>query len=262
MPNNLKPKFSLLSVIIPVYNEEKTVKKVVERVREVEVPKQIVIVDDGSTDSTPQVLEEIKNSFSPDNYNKKITILRKDNGGKGSAIKEGIKAAEGEIVIFQDADLEYDPQDYHIVIKPILNGEADAVLGSRLLKKQDLWVREGNWFVYFRNHLGIRLITLLTNWLYWYKATDYEGCYKAFYRTSLLQIPIEAQGFEYDNELVCKAFRLGLRFKEVPISYRPRSYREGKKIKFNHGMRMLWTIIKWRFAPFSVVKVDDEIKTV
>lgn len=244
----------LLSVIIPAYNEEKTIREIVEKVKSVPPRKEIIIVDDGSRDSTPRILDELKAGEQLSEYFSGFTIVHKSNGGKGSSLDAGVQAARGDIVIFQDADLEYDPADYEIVIQPIARGEVQAVIGSRILKKQNIWVGGKPSFAYLRNHIGIRLITWLTNVLFWNNATDYEGCYKAF-RTSLIQkIPIEARGFEYDNELLCKIMRLGYKVKEVPIRYYPRSYAEGKKIKVRDGLIILWTIVKWRFKPFKIVE--------
>ena len=254
-----------LSVIIPVYNEEKTLRDIVDRVQAVVIPRnsvmeqeeetnntdlivlEIVLVDDGSADSTPDIMEDLKAHEKITNHFAGFTILRQKNAGKGAALKTGIAAAQGDMVLFQDADLEYDPQDYSVMIKPIMNGEVEAVIGSRFLIDQELFISKWN-LAYLRNHLGIRLITLLTNVLYRFNATDYEGCYKAFKTSLIKSIPLEANGFEIDNELLCKIFRRGHQVREVPIHYYPRGYNEGKKIKFRDGMIILWTIIKWRVA--------------
>ncbi|OGZ99941.1 MAG: hypothetical protein A3C07_02835 [Candidatus Sungbacteria bacterium RIFCSPHIGHO2_02_FULL_47_11] len=242
----------LLSVIIPTYNEEKTIREIVDRVKRVPLPKEIVIVDDGSKDATPKILDEIRKSVRSDAYLAGVRVIHKKNGGKGSALKAGIAAARGDIIIFQDADLEYDPRDYPVLIRPIERGEVEVVMGSRLLEKQNIWVGGRPNFSYLRNHIGIRLITLITNWFFWNNATDYEGCYKAFRSELLKKIPIDADGFEFDNELVCKILRLGYKIKEVPIRYYPRAYEEGKKIKVRDGIKILWTIVKWRFKPFKM----------
>ena len=256
-----------LSVIIPVYNEEKTLREIVERVQAVVIPRnsvmeqedetsktdlivlEIVLVDDGSTDSTPDIMEDLKAHEQITDHFAGFTILRQKNAGKGAAVQTGIAAARGDIVLFQDADLEYDPQDYPVVIKTIMRGEVEAVIGSRFLIDQNLFISKWN-LAYWRNHLGIRLITLLTNLLYRFNATDYEGCYKAFKTSLIRSIPLEANGFEIDNELLCKIFRRGYQVREVPIHYYPRSYREGKKIQFSDGMIILWTIIRWRVKAF------------
>lgn len=253
-----------LSVIIPVYNEEKTLREIVKRVQAVVIPRhsvtgrqedgdnekvvlEIVLVDDGSTDSSPDILEDLKANEEITDHFAGFTIMRQKNGGKGAALKTGIAAARGRIVLFQDADLEYDPQDYPVMIEPIMSEKVDVVIGSRFLIDQNLFISKWN-LAYLRNHLGIRLITLLTNVLYRFNATDYEGCYKAFSTSLIRSIPLESDGFEIDNELLCKIFRRGHKVQEVPIHYYPRSYNEGKKIKFSDGMIILWTIVKWRFA--------------
>lgn len=241
----------MLSIIIPAYNEEKTIREIVDKIKRVAIPKEIIIVDDGSKDSTPAIVDAMKaeaeKNSDPDNQ---LIVIHQKNGGKGSSLKTGITIAKGDILIFQDADLEYDPNDYHILIKPIISGEAKGVMGSRLARHQNIWAKGTPTFKYIFNHLGVRSISWLTNLLYWNNATDYEGCYKAFAAGTLKGLSIEANGFEVDNEIVCKMLRLGIKIKEVPIHYYPRSYEEGKKIKIKDGFKMLWTIIKWRFKSF------------
>lgn len=239
----------LLSVVIPAYNEEKTIREIVDKVRRVSISKEIIIVDDGSKDFTPAVLDELKAGEVRDEWFRGYQIIHKANGGKGSAVKAGIAEATGDVVIFQDADLEYDPEDYHKFVAQISAG-AVAVMGSRLIDNQRIWFRGKKTPRYLVNHLGILAIRWFTNLLYWNDATDYKGCYKAFRRELLQSIPIEANGFEYDSELVAKVLRLGHRIKEVPIHYYPRSYEEGKKIRIRDGLKILWTIFKWRFKSF------------
>ena len=241
----------LLSVIIPTYNEEKTIREIVDRIKRVAIPKEIIMVDDGSKDSTPAILDEMKSAANlvPDTTNR-LVVVHKKNGGKGSALKIGIEAAKGDIIIFQDADLEYDPNDYQALLEPILSGQVQITMGSRLVYKQNIWAKGTPTLRYFLNHLGVRLINMLTNWLYWNRATDYEACYKAFRAAFIKSIPITADGFEIDNEIVCKILRLGFEIKEVPIHYHPRSYEDGKKIRIRDGFKMLWVIIKWRFRKF------------
>lgn len=241
----------LLSVIIPAHNEERTIREIIDRVRRVPIPKEIIVVDDGSRDRTPAILDEMKKGHQPEEFFSSFTVIHKKNGGKGSALRAGIAEAKGDIVVFQDADLEYDPEDYHELIRPIIAGVADLVMGSRLRDaKQNFWVGGKPSMVYIRNHLGIRVITLLTNLLYGQHATDYEGCYKAFRADLLKKIPLSSNGFELDNELICKILRRGYRIREVPIHYYPRSYEEGKKIRVSDGLMILWTIVKWRVKGF------------
>jgi glycosyltransferase involved in cell wall biosynthesis len=242
----------LLSVIIPVYNEEKTIRAIFNKVKNIPIEKEIILVNDGSRDSTPQILDGLKSRSDPGPYLKKVVVAHKSNGGKGSAIKLGIAEASGDVILFQDADLEYDPGDYATVIQPILGGEAKAVIGSRFMQKQYIWTGGKPSWKYVRNRLGLGAITWLTNILFFRHVSDYEGCYKAFDAKLLKQVPIEASGFEIDNEIVCKIFRLGHSIKEVPIHFYPRSYEEGKKIRVKDGFKILWAIVKWRFKPFKL----------
>ena len=232
-----------LSVVIPAYNEERTIRQVLERVRAVDlapVEKEVLVVDDGSKDRTAELARAVPG----------VTVIRHErNGGKGAAVRTGIHAAGGDIVIIQDADLEYDPQDFPAMIAPILAGETDVVIGSRFVHERPRFFLGKRRSPYFMHYVGNLAIVALTNLLYRKSFTDYEGCYKAFRRSTLIAVPVNATGFEFDNELLCKLFRRGVRAREVPIRYAPRSYASGKKITWRHGVVMLWTIVKWRFAP-------------
>lgn len=230
-----------LSVIIPAYNEERTIRKIIGLVQSTDIPgieKEIIVVDDGSTDQTRAILQ----SMMGIRY-----IFHERNLGKGGAIKTGFEKATGDIYIIQDADLEYDPGDYHAVIRPILNGKTNVVLGVRIFSKRDERRKKS---LYWLSWLGNHLITLTTNILYLNDAGEYEACYKAFTKKALSDVRVETNNFDYDNELVCKLLRLGYKTMNVPIRYYPRSYSEGKKINWKHGFLILWTIIKWRFLPF------------
>ena len=231
-----------LSVIIPAYNERSTIEAVVRRVQGVNlgpIEKEIIVVDDGSRDGTIEVLKVLSGIRH---------ILHERNAGKGAALTTGFQAATGDIVLIQDADLEYHPEDYRTVIQPIVDGACDAVMGSRfLLYKRKFFGKRRS--PYLTHYIGNKLIVDVTNLLYGQHFTDYEGCYKAFTRTILASTPVEAKGFEFDNELVCKLMRKGARIAEVPIHYTPRTYAHGKKINWKHGVIILWTIVKWRFLP-------------
>jgi glycosyltransferase involved in cell wall biosynthesis len=233
-----------LSIIIPAYNEQRTIEAVIRRVQAVDlgaIAKEIIVVNDASRDDTKTVLKQLTG----------IRFLSHTvNGGKGAALNTGISAATGDIVIFQDADLEYMPEDYAVVIKPILDGQCDAVMGSRFLRERPVfWGKRKS--PYLSHYIGNLLILWVTNTLYGRRFTDYEGCYKAFSRAVLLDTPVQSKGFEFDNELMCKLMRKGVRIVEVPIQYAPRTYAQGKKITWRHGVTMLWTIFKWRFLPIQ-----------
>jgi glycosyltransferase involved in cell wall biosynthesis len=233
-----------LSIIIPAYNEAGTIEAIVRRVQAVDlgpIEKEIIVVNDGSNDGTERVVKGLPGIRH---------ISHERNAGKGAALTTGFQAATGGIVLIQDADLEYDPDDYPAVIRPIVEGHSDVVMGSRFIlhKPQFLGKRRSP---YLSHYVGNMLITSITNLLYGQRFTDYEGCYKAFRRTLVAATPVKAKGFEFDNELICKLIRKGIRIMEVPIHYTPRTYARGKKVTWRHGVIMLWTIIKWRFLPLA-----------
>ncbi|MBG0768302.1 glycosyltransferase family 2 protein [Methanococcus maripaludis] len=232
-----------LSVIIPAYNEEKTVLKTLEEVVAVNLPidKEIIIVNDGSTDKTEQIIENSIKKFPESN----IKLLSKKNGGKGSALKEGIRKSTGELIIIQDADLEYDPNDYSKLIQPILEKEANVVYGSRLKNKENSYSHVS----YLIGGIGV---TLATNVLYGIFLTDEPTCYKVF-NSDLKDILINAEGdgFEWEPEITAKIIRKGHKIKEIPINYYPRSKKEGKKIKWSDGVKAVETLLKWRFKKIN-----------
>lgn len=228
-----------LSVIIPSYNEEKTIEEIIRRVKAVNlgpVGKEIIVVDDGSKDNTRKILPTIHGI----RY-----IFHEKNLGKGGSVKTGFKNATGDILIVQDADLEYDPGDYPAVIKPILDGKIEVTNGVRIKPEHDLRRHKS---LYWLSWLGNHLITWTTNWLYWNNAGEYEGCYKAFTRKLIDSIEVKTNNFDFDNELICKILKKGYKPIDVPIRYYPRNYEEGKKINWKHGFLILWTIIKYRFV--------------
>ena len=242
-----------VSIIIPAYNEAQTIAAVIQRIESVPlegIEKEIIVVDDASTDRTAEVLNGLRNVR---------TIRHLKNAGKGSALATGIDAATGDVVIFQDADLEYSPEDYPAVLQPLIEGCCDAVMGSRFLRERPVfWGSRKS--PYLNHYIGNLLIIWVTNVLYGKQFTDYEGCYKAFRRSLLVDTPVEATGFEFDNELICKAMRKGARIAEVPIQYHPRTYAQGKKITWRHGLVMLWTIVKWRVRPLPACTAEIDRK--
>jgi len=230
----------LLSVIIPTYNEGRTLLAVIDAVRKVPIPKQIVIVDDGSADETPEILRQVT---GPD-----ILVHRhKTNCGKGMAIRTGLASASGDIVVIQDADLEYDPQDYLKLVEPIVAGRADVVYGNRWIPGVSISYRRFLW--------GGRFLSLLTNLLYGANINDEPTCYKTFRAEVLRRIQLECMGFEFCPEVTAKVLRLGYWIHEVPISYRPRSFEEGKKISWRDGLKAVYTLLKFRFLPMDCIEV-------
>jgi len=224
-----------LSVIIPCYNEEQHISKIVEKVLESPVEnKEIIIVDDCSTDGTRDVLEtEIKPLTHQIIYHEK-------NAGKGAALRTGIKAATGDVVIIQDADLEYDPIEYPLVVQPIFDDEADVVYGSR-------FHRGSHFRGYWSNRAANKGLTFLSNLFTGLRLTDMETCYKAFKREIIQAIEIEEDKFGFEPEVTAKIARMKCRVTEVPISYSPRTKGEGKKIGFKDGLRALYCIAKYRW---------------
>ncbi|MBA2846644.1 glycosyltransferase involved in cell wall biosynthesis [Methanococcus maripaludis] len=232
-----------LSVIIPAYNEEKTVLKTLEEVVAVNLPidKEIIVVNDGSTDKTEEIIENSIKKFPESN----IKLLSKKNGGKGSALKEGIQNSTGELIIIQDADLEYDPSDYSKLIQPILEETANVVYGSRIKNKD-------NGYSHVSFLIGGIGVTLATNVLYGVFLTDEPTCYKVFH-SDLKNILIDAEGngFEWEPEITAKIIRKGHKIKEIPINYYPRTKKEGKKIKWSDGVKAVETLLKWRFKKIN-----------
>jgi glycosyltransferase involved in cell wall biosynthesis len=223
-----------LSVIIPVYNEETTIQEILKQVRAVGLADEIIIVDDGSTDRTRELLKVEENQ--PGTF----VIYHDRNQGKGAAVRTGFDRATGEILLIQDADLEYDPRDYPVLLRPIEEGRVKVVYGSRFLGPRKAML--------FWHMLGNKALTLLTNILYNTILSDMETCYKVFKADAIKGIPLRSRRFEFEPEITAKVLKRGHRIFEVPISYYGREYNEGKKITWREGPKAVWTLIKYRFV--------------
>ncbi len=224
---------------MPVYNEKDTILEVLKRIERVELPsieKEIVIVDDGSSDGTREILLRLQNQYK--------VIFQDKNYGKGLAVREGLKLASGEIILIQDADLEYDPRDYPKLLKPILARQANVVYGSRILgEKLDADKGRAGWIYY----LGGRFLSFLTNLLYGTKITDEPTGYKVFKAEVIKNLALKCQRFEFCPEVTAKIAKKKIKIFEVPISYHPRHKKQGKKINFKDALVAIWTLIKYRF---------------
>ena len=225
----------LLSVIMPVYNEARTIDEIIRRVMAVNIPKELIIVDDGSTDGTREKLRAL-----PPAEGLRV-IFHERNQGKGAAVRTGLAAAKGDVMVIQDADLEYDPVEFHELLRPILRGDADVVFGSRLSggRPQRMYL--------FWHKVANKFLCLVLNVLYNTTLTDMETCYKMFTRRVLETLHLRSNRFEIEPEITAKIFRGDWRVYEIPISYYGRTYKEGKKIRFVDGLIALWTLFKYRF---------------
>ncbi len=226
-----------LTVVIPCYNEVSTIAEVLQRVEAVGLANEIIIVDDGSTDGTRAVLATIE---AEEHENVRI-VYHEKNQGKGAALVTGFATAKSDVILIQDADFEYDPREYPILMKPLEEGIARVVYGSRFLggprKAMNFW-----------NMVANRILTLFTNILYNAILSDMETCYKVFLREVAQDMTIHARGFEFEPEFTAKVLKQGIRIYEVPISYNGREWDEGKKIKWTDAPIALWTLLKYRFV--------------
>lgn len=223
----------LLSVVIPVYNEKNTLQKILNKISHVSINKEIVIVDNCSTDGTREILEEIASKGK----NGTKVIYHSKNLGKGISVRDGIRAATGEYVVLQDADLEYDPNDYNNLIKPLIDNKADLVLGARFTKCYN---------GLFMNRIGNKFLTNLINFFYRSQINDYATCYKLAKRSTFNELNLSSKSFDIEVEIVSKALKNELRIAEIPISYYPRNHTQGKKIRWLDGIHAILAIIKFR----------------
>lgn len=229
-----------LSVIIPAFNEARTIRQVVEAVKEIPIDTEIIVVNDGSTDETSEILEQMRDE-------PKLKILQcKENRGKGGAIRLGLEQVTGQFVVIQDADLELCPSDLIPILQTLQKGIAKVVYGSRFLNGK----KRAN----FKTYIANRMLASFTNLLYHVRITDEATCYKAFNTSLIASLNLTAQGFEFCPEVTAKVLRAGYHIHEVPISYFPRTKGAGKKLQFwREGIRAGWTLLKYRFVPTSQI---------
>jgi glycosyltransferase involved in cell wall biosynthesis len=230
----------VLSVIIPAFNEEKTLAQVIERVLALPLRLEVIVVSDGSTDGTNQIVEDYANR------GKIIGVVLPENRGKGAAIQAGLERATQPYTIIQDADLEYSPEQFELLLDPVRAGKASVVYGSRNLRHPSM---KKNNFHYIRFWLGGKVVTLFGNLLFGTHLTDEATCYKLFPTKLLREMNLRCRGFDFCPEVTAKSLRMGHRIHEVPISYEPRSLDEGKKIRAWHGIEALLVLLKYRFVP-------------
>ena len=230
----LVPADPLLSVVMPVFNEEGTIEEIIRRVLAVKMRIELIVVDDVSTDGTPAILDRLHKELGF------VLLKQPRNSGKGSALRRGFAAVTGDMMIIQDADLEYSPEEYALMTPLITSGRADVVYGSRFLGTHRVFL--------LTHYLGNRLITFVTNVLYNTMLTDMETCYKLMRVDVLRSMELKSNGFGIEPEITAKVFKRGCKVYEVPISYDGRGYEEGKKITWRDGVVALWVLLKYRFT--------------
>jgi glycosyltransferase involved in cell wall biosynthesis len=229
-----------LSIIIPVYNESKTISEILRRIEKVnlgKIKKEIILVDDFSTDGSREIIKKSNKKYKK--------VFQEKNQGKGAALKAGIKASSGDFIIFQDADLEYNPDDYEKLLKPILDKKTNITFGSRFIN-QKFVIFGKNRIVHPTHYIGNKSLNFIFNLLYGTKLTDVEPCYKMFRSKILKDINVATNGFEYDIELMCKLVKKGHRILQIPIRYNPRNFNQGKKINWRDGITAFLTMFKYR----------------
>jgi glycosyltransferase involved in cell wall biosynthesis len=223
----------LVSVVMPVYNERETVEEIIRRVKCVPLRTELIVVDDGSRDGTREILERMQREL------RFKLILQERNQGKGAALRTGFKEVTGDLVVIQDADLEYSPEEYPELIELICQGRADVVYGSRFLGRHRVFM--------FSHYFGNRIVTTLANVLYNTMLTDMETCYKVMRAEIVRTLDLESNGFGIEPEITAKIFKRGYRVYEIPITYDGRGYEQGKKITWRDGFVALWVLLKYRF---------------
>lgn len=228
-------KVETLSIIIPIYNEEKTICHLIEKVRKADIgglKKDIILVDDGSSDGTSDILRKVNNAK---------VFFHETNKGKGAAVRTGLQHAKGDIILIQDADLEYDPNDYKVLLEPILTKKADVVYGSRFAGGKILQKN-----MYYAHYAGNMFLTSLTNFLYTANLSDMETCYKVMKKEVLNGVELHSMRYDIEPEITAKILKKGISIHEVPINFVARSFEEGKKINWKDGVIALWTLLKYR----------------